>query len=47
VIGMLEEKRFPVDEMISMVVGMEEAPAALEAWSENPTRYSKIIVQVG
>jgi threonine dehydrogenase-like Zn-dependent dehydrogenase len=47
VIRMLEEKRFPVDEMISMVVGMEEAPAALEAWSENPIRYSKIIVQVG
>jgi threonine dehydrogenase-like Zn-dependent dehydrogenase len=47
VIRMLEEKRFPVDEMISMVVGMEEAPAVLEAWSENPIRYSKIIVQVG
>ncbi len=47
VIRMLEEKRFPVDEMVSTVVGMEEAPAALEAWSENPARYSKIIVQVG
>lgn len=47
VIRMLEEKRFPVEEMISSVVGLDEAPAALEAWSENPARYSKIIVQAG
>ncbi len=47
VIRMLEEKRFPVDEMISSIVGMEEAPATLQAWSGNPARYSKIIVQVG
>jgi 2-desacetyl-2-hydroxyethyl bacteriochlorophyllide A dehydrogenase len=47
VIRMLEEKRFPVDEMISSVVGMDEAPAAFEDWSENPARYSKIIIQAG
>jgi threonine dehydrogenase-like Zn-dependent dehydrogenase len=47
VIRMLEEKRFPVEETISSVVSLEQAPAALEAWSENPARFSKIIVQAG
>jgi hypothetical protein len=42
---MLEEKRFPVDETVSSIISMEEVPSALAAWSENPARFSKIIVR--
>jgi threonine dehydrogenase-like Zn-dependent dehydrogenase len=45
VIRMLEEKRFPVDETVSSIISMEEVPSALAAWSENPARFSKIIVR--
>jgi threonine dehydrogenase-like Zn-dependent dehydrogenase len=45
VIRMLEEHRFPVDETVSAVVPLMEAPAMLKAWSENPRRYSKIMVR--
>ena len=45
VIRMLEEHRFPVDETVSAVVPLMEAPAMLKAWSENPSRYSKIMVR--
>jgi threonine dehydrogenase-like Zn-dependent dehydrogenase len=47
VIRLLEEKRFPVDETISSVVALEEGPKALEEWSENPARFSKIMIQAG
>jgi threonine dehydrogenase-like Zn-dependent dehydrogenase len=46
VIRMLEEHRFPVDDAISSIVPLEEAPSALSAWSENPSRVRKIMVRL-
>ncbi|MGC1482339.1 MAG: zinc-binding alcohol dehydrogenase family protein [Candidatus Acidiferrum sp.] len=46
VIRMLEEGRFPVNEAISSVVSMDEAPEALRAWSEDPSRIKKILVNL-
>jgi threonine dehydrogenase-like Zn-dependent dehydrogenase len=45
VIRMLEEHRFPVDEAVSAVVPLAEAPAMIKAWSENPSKFSKIMVR--
>jgi threonine dehydrogenase-like Zn-dependent dehydrogenase len=44
VIRMFEQKRFPTTETISATVPLEEAPAILRAWSENPAAYTKIMV---
>jgi threonine dehydrogenase-like Zn-dependent dehydrogenase len=44
VIRLLEQKRFPVDEAVSLVVPLAEAPGALRSWSENPSRFKKIMV---
>ncbi|MFI5093127.1 MAG: zinc-binding alcohol dehydrogenase family protein [Candidatus Acidiferrum sp.] len=44
VIRMLEEHRFPVKEAITSVVSMDEAPGALRAWSDDPSRIKKILV---
>ena len=46
VIRMLEEKRFPVNDVISAIVPIEEAPEMLRQWSENPAAFTKIMVQV-
>jgi threonine dehydrogenase-like Zn-dependent dehydrogenase len=46
VICMLEEKRFPVDDAISIVAPMEDAPGLLRQWSENPAAFTKILIQV-
>lgn len=46
VIRMLEEGRFPVDDVISAVVPIEETPGILRQWSENPQAFTKIMVQV-
>jgi threonine dehydrogenase-like Zn-dependent dehydrogenase len=46
VIRMLEEHQFPIDDIISAVVPIEETPEILRQWSENPTAYTKIMVQV-
>jgi threonine dehydrogenase-like Zn-dependent dehydrogenase len=46
VIRMLEEHRFPVDRAVSAIVSMEEAPEMIKTWSENPSAYSKIMVQM-
>ena len=45
-IRMLEEKRFPVEETISVVAPIEEAPDLLRQWSENPAKFTKIMIQV-
>ena len=42
---MLEEHRFPVDEAVSTIVPLEQAPAMIKAWSENPSGFSKIMVR--
>ncbi len=46
VIRMLEGRRFPVEEAITHIVPMEEAPRILEAWNHEPTRFGKILVEV-
>lgn len=46
VIAMLEAKRFPVEETISVVAPMEDGPDLLREWSEHPTRFTKILLQV-
>jgi threonine dehydrogenase-like Zn-dependent dehydrogenase len=46
VIRMLEEKRFPVDDVISAVVPIEETPDILRRWSDNPAAFTKIMVRV-
>ncbi len=47
VIAMLEQKRFPVEQAVSLVVSLDEAPGALRSWSENPARFKKIQVSLG
>jgi len=44
VIRMFEQKRFPTVEAISAIVPLEEAPAILRDWSENPAAYTKIMI---
>lgn len=46
VIRMLEAGRFPVDEAVTHIVPMNEAPAILEEWSREPARFTKIMIQV-
>jgi 2-desacetyl-2-hydroxyethyl bacteriochlorophyllide A dehydrogenase len=46
VIRMLEEHRFPVNDAVSSIVTMSEAPQALAAWSENPSRVKKIMMRM-
>ncbi|MEM0965819.1 MAG: zinc-binding alcohol dehydrogenase family protein [Verrucomicrobiota bacterium] len=45
VIAHLESGKFPSDEVITKTVALDEAPAALAAWSENPGEITKIHVQ--
>jgi threonine dehydrogenase-like Zn-dependent dehydrogenase len=44
VIRMFEQKRFPTAAAISATVPLDEAPAILKAWSENPAAYTKIMI---
>jgi threonine dehydrogenase-like Zn-dependent dehydrogenase len=46
VIRMFEQKRFPTTQAISATVPIEEAPAILRAWSENPAAYTKIMIKL-
>jgi threonine dehydrogenase-like Zn-dependent dehydrogenase len=46
VIRMLEEHRFPVDDAVSSIITMNEAPQALAAWSDNPSRVKKIMIRM-
>jgi threonine dehydrogenase-like Zn-dependent dehydrogenase len=46
VIAMLEAGRFPVDDAVSTLIGMDEVPSILERWSESPTAFRKIMVRV-
>ena len=45
-IAMLQAGGFPVRQAISKIVPLDEAPEALRQWSENPTRFKKIMVDV-
>jgi threonine dehydrogenase-like Zn-dependent dehydrogenase len=44
VIQMLEQHNFPVDEAVSSIVSLEEAPEILEQWSANPSQFTKIMI---
>jgi threonine dehydrogenase-like Zn-dependent dehydrogenase len=46
VIRMFEQKRFPTAEAISATVPLDEAPAILKAWSENPAAFTKIMISL-
>lgn len=46
VIRMLEDCRFPVDDVVSSVLPIADAPDALRAWSENPSGFTKIMISV-
>jgi 2-desacetyl-2-hydroxyethyl bacteriochlorophyllide A dehydrogenase len=46
VIRMLEARRFPVDDAVTHIVPMEQAPEILEAWNQDPARFAKIMIQV-
>ncbi len=47
VISMLETGRFPVGDAVSAVFPLDETPKALAAWSADPSRFTKIMIQVG
>jgi len=44
VISLLDAGTFPVDRAVSAIVSVEDAPAALARWSENPASFTKIMV---
>src|SRR5246127_3902692 len=46
VIHLLEGKKFPVDEAVTHIVPLEEAPAILEAWNQEPARFTKIMIEI-
>lgn len=46
VIHLLETGKFPVEQAVSLVVSLEEAPQALRSWSESPSRFRKILVSL-
>jgi threonine dehydrogenase-like Zn-dependent dehydrogenase len=46
VIRMLESHRFPVEDAVTHMVPIEEAPRILEAWNHEPTRFGKIMIDV-
>ncbi len=46
VILMLKERKFPVDDAVGSVVSLVDAPRILEAWSSNPSKFTKIMVQL-
>jgi threonine dehydrogenase-like Zn-dependent dehydrogenase len=46
VIGMLEQRKFPVEDAVGSIVSLDDAPRILEAWSSNPLKFSKIMVQL-
>lgn len=46
VIALLESGRFPVEDVVSLVVPLEQAGKALQRWSANPASMRKIMVKV-
>lgn len=46
VIRMLEKKRFPVKEYVTVTVPLEDAPTMLRRWSEHPAEFNKIMVRI-
>jgi 2-desacetyl-2-hydroxyethyl bacteriochlorophyllide A dehydrogenase len=46
VIKLLEGGRFPVNEAVSQIVPLEDGPIALSSWSENPSRFKKLLISL-
>jgi len=46
VIELLEAGRFPVEEIVSLTVSLEEVPSVLRSWSGNPPQFKKIMVHL-
>jgi threonine dehydrogenase-like Zn-dependent dehydrogenase len=46
VIKLLEGGKFPVNQAVSQIVPLEEGPFALRSWSDNPSRFKKILVSL-
>ena len=46
VIRMLSETNFPLEEMVSRVVSLDQAPQALQDWYAAPATISKIVVEL-
>jgi 2-desacetyl-2-hydroxyethyl bacteriochlorophyllide A dehydrogenase len=46
VIKFLETGKFPVDKVVSLIVPLAEAPNALHSWSEDPSRFTKILISL-
>lgn len=46
VIKMLEEGGFPVDDAVSLTVPMSEAARALAEWDRQPSRFSKVMIDL-
>jgi threonine dehydrogenase-like Zn-dependent dehydrogenase len=46
VIRFLEERKFPVNEVVSLIVPLTEGPNALRSWSEKPSCFTKILVSL-
>jgi threonine dehydrogenase-like Zn-dependent dehydrogenase len=46
VIAMLKQGQFPLEELVSRVVTLEQAPQALQDWYNSPASVSKILVEV-
>ena len=44
VIKMLESGRFPTGAAISAMIALDEVPRSLAQWSDDPSRFSKIMV---
>jgi threonine dehydrogenase-like Zn-dependent dehydrogenase len=46
VIRLFEAGKLPVEQFVSLVVRLEEAPDALRSWSDNPAGFKKILVSL-
>lgn len=46
VIRLLEARKFPAAQAVSLVVPLAEAGNALRSWSENPSKFKKILVSL-
>jgi threonine dehydrogenase-like Zn-dependent dehydrogenase len=46
VIRMLEAERFPVDDAVSVIIPLDDAARLLREWNDEPTKFTKIMVQI-
>jgi threonine dehydrogenase-like Zn-dependent dehydrogenase len=46
VMAMLDAGKFPVDQAVTAIVSLDEAPSILAQWSANPAAYTKIMIDM-